>query len=79
MFAARNGSMTELKAIMGKPGKISTAKEIGGAESAGSEIVPRAIRPCLNLHSLLHGCGNCQMSIILSRATEVNAQLEQIV
>ena len=79
MFAARNGSMTELKAIMGKPGKIRTANEIGGAESAGSEPVPRAIRACLKPHSLLHGCGNCQLSIILSRATEVNAQLEQIV
>jgi hypothetical protein len=66
--------MTELKAIMGKPGKIRTAKEIGGTESTGSEIVPRATRPCLNLHSLLHGCGNCQLSIILSRATEVNAE-----
>ena len=75
MFAARNGSMTELKAIMGKPGKISTANEIGGTEFAGSKFVPRAIRACLKLHSLLHGCGNCQLSIILSRATEVNAEL----
>jgi hypothetical protein len=63
--------MTELKAIMGKPGKISTANEIGGTEFAGSKFVPRAIRACLKLHSLLHGCGNCQLSIILLPTTEV--------
>ena len=79
MLAARNGSMTELKAIIGKPGKIRTAKDIGGTETAGSDIVPRAICPCLKPHSLLHGCGNRRVSIILSRATEVNAQLEQII
>jgi hypothetical protein len=71
--------MTELKAIIGKPGKIRTANVIGGTESVGCEIVPRAIGPCLKLHSLLHGCGNCQLSIILSRATEVNAELGRII
>ena len=35
--------MTELNAIMGKPGKMRTAKEIGGVEFAASGL----LRPCL--------------------------------
>src|SRR5215469_7808130 len=78
MFAARKGSMTELNAIMGKPGKIRTAKEIGGTESAGSEVLPQAIGRCFNPHSLRDGCGNCRCRSFSRAPPRSMPKLEQI-
>src|SRR5262245_60679682 len=75
--------MTELKAIMGKPGKTSTAKEIAGGASAASGLVRlRVASACFKLHPVVwrlrEGLYEPWPSIILFAIAEVNAEQPDI-